>query len=59
MDGIKKARTAKKMTQDDLAKKLKVQQNAVSNWERGKRSPSAKMLKEIANILECSIESLY
>ncbi|OUP44253.1 MULTISPECIES: helix-turn-helix transcriptional regulator [unclassified Pseudoflavonifractor] len=32
---IKKFRTAKQMTQDELAQQLNVTRQAVSNWENG------------------------
>lgn len=36
------------MTQDQLAKRLGVSQQAVSNWEEGKSMPRGKRLRELA-----------
>lgn len=56
---LKELRINKKLTQSELAKKLNVSQNAVHNWETGKRQPRLEMLDEIANILEVDVWDLY
>jgi len=55
---IKKHRENKKMTQDDLAAKLDVTRQAISNWETEKTQPDIETLQKIAQILEVSIEEI-
>lgn len=49
---IKISRINKKISQDDLAKKLKVSKNYVSLVENGHKDPSINFLKRVANILK-------
>ena len=46
------------LRQSDLAKKLDVDQTAVSNWELGKAKPLRKYHKKLARILDCTVEEL-
>lgn len=55
---IKKFRENKKLTQDELAEKLNVTRQAVSNWETEKTQPDIDTLQKIAQILEVSVEEL-
>ncbi len=55
---IKKRRVEKGMTQDQLAEKLNVTRQAVSNWETGKTQPSIEMLTAIATHFDTSVEAL-
>lgn len=55
---IQKLRKAKNMSQDQLAEKLHVTRQAVSNWETGKTQPDIDTLHKIAMIFEVSIEKL-
>ncbi len=55
---IKKYREEKKLTQDDLAEKLSVTRQAVSNWECGKTEPDIETLHKISEALEISVEEL-
>ena len=55
---IKHFREQKNITQDELAERLCVTRQAVSNWERGKTEPDIETLQKIADILEISIEEL-
>ena len=56
--GIKKARVARGMSQVELAKRIGVGQSAVSMWETGNAMPRAGKLKEIAEVLGCSVGEL-
>ena len=57
---IKKLRLAAKMTQDELAAKLHVTRQAVSNWENGKTQPDLEMLHSIANVFHTDeMELIY
>lgn len=46
------------MTQTELAKKLSISQNAVSQYESGKRVPTVKRIANIAMALDCSITDI-
>ena len=46
------------MTQDDLAEKLHVTRQAVSNYERGKTYPDTEQLTQIADVFHIPIEDL-
>lgn len=48
---IKSARTAKGLSQGDVAAKLRVTRNAVSQWEHNKSTPKSKTLDKLAVIL--------
>ena len=55
---IKKFRKESEMTQQELAEKLNVTRQAVSNWENGKTQPDIDMLQNIAEELQITIEEL-
>ena len=55
---IKRAREACGLTQDELAARLNVTRQAVSNWENEKTQPSIEMLNQLALTLEVSVEEL-
>lgn len=55
---LKQLRIDNKLTQKELADKLNVSQNAIFNWENGKREPSIDTLKEIAGIYGVSLDYL-
>lgn len=46
------------MTQAELAKKLSISQNAVSQYESGKRVPTVKRISSIASALGCSVADI-
>ena len=51
-------RREKNMTQTELADRLNVSFQAVSNWERGQSMPDISKLPELAEIFEVSIDAL-
>lgn len=55
---IKKAREAKGLSQEQLAERLNVTRQAVSNWERGKSEPDIETLQRLSDVLEISVEEL-
>lgn len=55
---IRAMRTAKNMTQDELAEKLYVTRQTVSNYETGKSRPDVEMLTKIAEVLDTDINTL-
>ncbi len=59
MNKIKEFREKKKLSQEDMAKLVKVKQNTISQWENDIRTPNIRQAIEIANVLETTVESLY
>ena len=55
---IAELRKTKDLTQVELADRMVVSYQAVSNWERGNSMPDISNLVELAKILEVSIEEL-
>lgn len=55
---ISELRKAKNMTQMDLADKMNISFQAVSNWERGNSMPDISKLPELAEILGVSVDEL-
>ncbi len=55
---IKDLRKKKNMTQDELAEKLNVTRQAVSNWENGKSQPDIETLTKLAEIFDVSMERI-
>ena len=46
------------LTQSELAEKLNISPQAVSNWERGESIPDVSLLLDLANVLHCSVDSI-
>ena len=55
---IKSFREQRKLTQSELAEKLNVTRQAVSNWENEKTEPDIDTLQKIASVLDVSVEEL-
>jgi len=57
---IKELRLAAGMTQEQLARKMKIDQSTVSLWEKseGATKPLQKNHKRLAKILGCTVEEL-
>ena len=55
---IKDLRIANGLTQDQLAEKLFVTRQTVSNYENGKSRPDIDMLAKISDVLECDVDSI-
>lgn len=58
MATLKELRQSAGLRQEDVAKKLDVDQTAVSNWERGKNKPCTKYHKKLAKLYGCTVEQL-
>ena len=56
MNRIKQLRTGLEMKQSDLAKRLSVGQNTISNWETGKTEPDTGSLQKMASLFGVSID---
>ncbi len=55
---FKELRTAKKMSQENMAKELNVSQSLINNWETGRSTPAPEMLIYIADYFDVSIDYL-
>lgn len=55
---ISKFRKEQEMTQDQLAERLHVTRQAVSNWENGKTQPDVETLGQLAECFEVPVEML-
>ncbi len=55
---IRQARTAKNMTQMQLADEMGVSFQAVSNWERGSSMPDIGKLRELCHVLDMTVDGL-
>ena len=55
---ISKFRKEQDMTQDQLAERLHVTRQAVSNWENGKTQPDVETLGQLAECFGVSVETL-
>jgi transcriptional regulator with XRE-family HTH domain len=58
-ENMKKFRTAKKYTQEDVAEKLGVTAQTVSRWECGTTLPDVLMLPEIAKLYGIIVDDLF
>ena len=55
---LKQLRAEKNITQKELARKLKIGQTAIANYENGKRFPNEKILISIADFFNVTIDHL-
>lgn len=55
-DRIASARGFRRVSQQDLAKAIDTSSQTVSNWEVGKTSPNAEMLRKICMTLNVSCD---
>lgn len=52
------ARIAAGLTQSEVARRLEIDQSAVSRWENGKRIPRGTLLVKVADLYGCTIDEL-
>ena len=55
---LKEFRLSKGITQEELAEKLSVGQNTISQWETGERIPRVPTVLKLAEVLDCSVGDL-
>lgn len=58
-ENLKKYRTARNLTQEQVASKLGVNAQTISRWECGTTLPDVLMLPEIAKLYEITVDDLY
>ena len=51
-------RNEKKLSQLDIANKVGVTQQSISNWETGLRIPSVEILIKLSEIFGCTLDEL-
>ena len=54
-DRISKLRLSKKLSQEELAKKLFVSSKTISSWETNRTEPSLEIIVKLSEILDCSV----
>lgn len=57
-DNIQKLRKDLKLSQEQLAEKIDVTRQTISNWELGEPSPNPEQLKLLSKALNVSIDEL-
>ena len=55
---LKELRSNVNMTQGKVAKKLDIDQSAISHWERGTTMPCRKYRRKLSEIYRCSEEDI-
>lgn len=58
MNHFRELRLSRNMSQKNLAEKLKINQTAISQWERGVTSPSSNLLAELCKVLNTTSDYL-
>ena len=55
---LKQFREAARMTQKEVAARLRVSRSAVAHWEQGRNGPNKRTLPRVAQLYGCSVEDL-
>ncbi|WP_414451820.1 helix-turn-helix domain-containing protein [Burkholderia sp. 22PA0099] len=55
---IAEIRRARGLTQAKLAEMINLEQEAISRWERGMRTPTLYRLQQLSDALDCSVDQL-
>lgn len=58
MNALKKIRLKRRLSQEDIAKKMGVTPATVCRWENGEFLPRADKLIALAKVLKCSVSAL-
>lgn len=58
MNELKKMRLKRRLSQEDIAKKMGVTPATVCRWENGEFLPRADKLIALAKVLKCSVSAL-
>lgn len=53
---VAKYRTAKGLTQEELASRVNITRSAIARLESGSKTPSFEIMAQIASVLECSLD---
>lgn len=58
-DNIRNSRKSKNMTQKELAKRLGVSHNTISDWESGKHKPDIDNIMLLCKVLEVDVNYMF
>ena len=58
MNRIRELRQKKQLSQEELARLLKIDRSAVAKWETGSNLPRAEKLIMMAKIFGCSVDEI-
>ena len=58
MNALKKMRLKRRLSQEDIAKKMGVTPATVCRWKNGEFLPRADKLIALAKVLKCSVSAL-
>ena len=58
MNALKKMRLKRRLSQEDIAKKMGITPATVCRWENGEFLPRADKLIALAKVLKCSVSAL-
>ena len=58
MNALKKMRLKRRLSQEEIAKKMGVTPATVCRWENGEFLPRADKLIALAKVLKCSVSAL-
>ncbi len=53
------ARVNAKMTQDEVAKAIKVSKNTIVNWENGRSEPKSSQVRELSKLYNIPIDNIF
>ena len=53
------ARVNAKMTQEDVAKAIKVSKNTIVNWENGRSEPKSSQIRELSELYNIPIDNIF
>ena len=59
MNNLKHFRIKSKLTQEELAKKVEITRPYLTEIENGKRNPTIKIAKKIADILGVTVDKIF
>lgn len=57
-ENIKSIRAGRELTQQQMADKLNISRQAISNWENNRNLPDIEMLIEIAHVFDLTLDEL-
>jgi transcriptional regulator with XRE-family HTH domain len=58
MDGLRKMRKKRHMTQEKLGELVGVKRTTVTLWENGINKPNSDKLVKLSQVLQCSVDAL-
>lgn len=58
MEGLRRLRRERGLTQNELSTRMGVDSNTIWRWENGLRSPDLGTLRRLGKVLDCTIDQL-